>query len=76
MAKLSAEDRALAEAQRFCAVENENRLGMMGPPAKIMVNGQPVFLCCAGCESAAQEDPDETLGKVAKLKEAVKAEKP
>jgi hypothetical protein len=70
LAKLSADDRAAAEAQRFCAVENENRLGLMGPPAKIMIKGQAVFLCCAGCESEAEADPDATLAKVAELKEA------
>src|SRR5262245_23285136 len=44
--KLSPEDRKLAEEQQFCAVRNDNRLGSMGTPVKLMVKDQPVFLCC------------------------------
>jgi len=71
LAKLSKEDRDLAIAQRFCAVEHENRLGSHGVPAKIMVKNQPVFLCCAPCEKAARKDEDKTLAAVAELKENV-----
>jgi hypothetical protein len=70
LAKLSAEDRRLAEAQRFCVVENNGRLGSMGTPVKLMVEGQPVFLCCAVCEEAAKADPKKTLAKAEKLKKA------
>ena len=35
LAKLSPEDRALAEAQKWCAINSEDRLGEMGPPAKL-----------------------------------------
>ena len=66
--KLSPEDRKLAEAQRFCAVENDNRLGSMGAPFKIMVKEQPVFLCCKGCAKEAQKNPEQTLAKVKELK--------
>jgi hypothetical protein len=31
--------------------------------------GQPVFLCCAGCEAAAKTDPAKTLATVKELKE-------
>jgi len=68
LAKLSPEDRKLAEAQKYCAIEDENRLGAMGPPVKILVKDQPVFLCCKGCTKQAQKDPDKTLAKVAELK--------
>jgi len=71
MAKLSEEDRKAAEAQKFCAVENGNRLGgSMGVPYKVMIEGQPVFLCCDGCEETALKDPKATLAKVAELKKA------
>jgi len=70
LAELSAEDRVLAEAQRFCAVEQENLLGGMGTPFKVMIEGQPVFLCCEGCKDAALKDPQTTLAAVAKLKQA------
>ncbi|MGV3486482.1 MAG: hypothetical protein ACO1RT_18845 [Planctomycetaceae bacterium] len=68
LAKLSPEDREIAEAQRYCAVLTENPLGSMGTPFKLDVNGEPVFLCCAGCKSKALRDPDATLATVARLK--------
>ncbi|HVX14230.1 MAG TPA: efflux RND transporter periplasmic adaptor subunit [Pirellulales bacterium] len=67
LAKLSREDRKLAEAQRFCAVEEENLLGSMGTPVKLVIEGQPVFLCCEGCEDAAKTDPKKTVAKVKEL---------
>lgn len=67
--KLSPEDRKLAEAQKFCAVQTKSRLGSMGPPLKIEVQGQPVFLCCQHCEENARKKPEQTLAKVKELKE-------
>jgi uncharacterized protein (TIGR02231 family) len=67
MAKLSAEDRRLAEAQVFCAVDQDSPLGLMGPIFKEMVKGQPVFLCCKGCVAEARAHPDETLVQLQKL---------
>jgi hypothetical protein len=63
LAKLSPEDRKLAEAQKLCPVSGEP-LGEMGPPVKIEVEGQPVFLCCDDCEKKARSDPARTLRKV------------
>jgi hypothetical protein len=68
LAKLSSADRQAAEAQRFCPVIDDSRLGSMGPPVKVMVEGQPVFLCCAGCKSKALKNPKATLTRVAQLK--------
>jgi hypothetical protein len=68
LAKLPAKDRKLAEEQKFCAVEEESRLGTMGVPVKVMIKDQPVFLCCKGCTKQAQKDPDKTLAKVKELK--------
>jgi uncharacterized protein (TIGR03000 family) len=68
LAKLSPDDRMLAEAQKFCVVENKTLLGAMGVPIKVMVKDQPVFLCCRACEKEAQADPDKTLAKVKELK--------
>jgi uncharacterized protein (TIGR02231 family) len=67
MAKLSPEDRRLAEAQVFCAIDQESPLGSMGPIFKEMVKGQPVFLCCKGCVAEARAHPDETLAQLQKL---------
>jgi Cu(I)/Ag(I) efflux system membrane fusion protein len=69
MAELSPEDRRLAEAQRFCVVLGENRLGIMGKPFKVMVEGEPVFLCCEGCKDDALAKPAETVAKVRQLRE-------
>jgi uncharacterized protein (TIGR03000 family) len=68
LAKLSPEDQKLAEAQKFCVVENETLLGAVGVPVKVMVKDQPVFLCCKACVKQAQADPDKTLAKVKELK--------
>ncbi len=70
LAKLPAADRSLAEAQRFCAVLSKSRLGSMGVPVKIMVDGKPVFLCCDDCRDEALANPQETIRKVEKLKSA------
>ncbi len=70
IAQLPEEERALAIAQKFCVVEDKSRLGYMGKPHKILVEGQPVYLCCAGCEEEALKDPKATLAKVEKLKQA------
>jgi uncharacterized protein (TIGR02231 family) len=67
MAKLSPEDQRLARNQVFCAIDQDSRLGSMGPIQKIMLKGQPVFLCCKGCEAEARAHPDETLLKVQNL---------
>jgi hypothetical protein len=69
LAKLSPEDRRLAEAQKWCAIQTDNRLGEMGAPIKITIKDQPVFLCCKGCKKEALADPDATLAKVEELKE-------
>jgi uncharacterized protein (TIGR03000 family) len=68
LAKLGPDDRKAAQAQRFCAVQEGVRLGSMGVPVKVTVRGQPVYLCCEGCEDKAKANPDRTLEKVKKLK--------
>jgi hypothetical protein len=47
-AKLSPEDREAAIAQKMCPVSDQ-ALGSMGKPIKVIVEGQEVFVCCAGC---------------------------
>ena len=68
LAKLSPADRKLAAAQKFCVVLGDNRLGSMGTPIKLVVEGQPVFICCAACKKKALDNPKATLEKVATLK--------
>jgi hypothetical protein len=68
LAKLTDADRSVAKAQKFCPIE-KTRLGTMGKPARIDIDGQPVFLCCSGCETEARANPKSTLEQVAKFKE-------
>ncbi len=67
LAKLSPEDRRLAEQQRFCVVQTQNRLGSMGVPIKKMVNGQPVFICCESCAPTVRDHPDRVLQNLKQL---------
>lgn len=64
VAKLPAADRKVADAQHYCAVQLKNDLGSMGTPVKVMLEGQPVFLCCAGCKKAALANPKAILAKL------------
>ena len=68
IAKLPAADQVLAEAQLFCPVQDGSRLGSMGMPVKLMLDGQPVFLCCKGCEASARKNAKTTLAKVEEIK--------
>lgn len=73
IAKLPEGDRAAAAAQRYCATMDTVRLGAMGAPVKVMIDGKPVFLCCKGCQEEAVEHSKDTLATVEKLKKAVAA---
>jgi len=70
--KLSPADRIVALSQKFCVVLDDNRLGSMGTPIKLMIEGQPIFVCCAGCKKKALANPQATLEKAAKNKSAAK----
>lgn len=65
--KLPPEDRAKAIAQAVCPVTDEP-LGSMGPPVKVIVEGEAVFLCCKGCERDVRENPEQMLAKARKLR--------
>lgn len=70
LARLSAGDRRIAEEQRFCPVIPDSRLGSMGVPIKLVLDGQPVFICCDGCTKGAQKNPQETRAKLKKQMES------
>lgn len=74
-AKLSPEDRALVEAQEWCVVQEDERLGSMGPPIKLDIKGQPVFVCCKGCKKKAESNPEKTLARLEALKTKARAER-
>ena len=67
LAKLTSEDRPLAERQRFCAVLEERRLGSMGVPVKLTIDDQVVFVCCSSCRSTALKNPQRTVAKAKAL---------
>lgn len=67
LAKLSEADRKLAEAQKFCVIEDETPLGATGVPMKLTVKGKPVFICCDGCKEEVEKAPDKALKKVEEL---------
>lgn len=46
--------------QRTCPVMGDV-LGEMGEPIPVSVKGQTVFVCCKGCVSKVQRDPDKYL---------------
>lgn len=70
LAKLPAADLPLAEAQMFCPIVEGSRLGSMGMPVKLMLDGKPVFLCCKGCEDKARANSKATLTNVDEIKKA------
>jgi Cu(I)/Ag(I) efflux system membrane fusion protein len=70
--KLSGADRQLAQEQKTCPVMKNQLLGSMGVPVKLMIQGQPVFLCCKNCERGALANPARTLKEVARLKAQAK----
>ena len=69
LAKLSSADRELAEQQGFCVVNDEGRLGSMGTPVKLTIEGQPIFLCCDGCRDSALENPKAALATAKRLRD-------
>jgi len=70
ISKLSAEDQKLATAQRFCPIMTYDRLGAMGTPLKVMIEGKPVFLCCKECTKDAMNGGAATVKTSEKLRAA------
>ncbi len=68
--KLPEADRSLAEKQRYCPMMDSTRLGSMGAPVKLMLDGRPVFVCCNECADEAKDDPKKVVAKAEKLTKA------
>jgi hypothetical protein len=73
LAKLSPEDQKLAAEQGYCVI-GDGKLGSMGTPVKLMIEEQPVFVCCDHCTEKAKADPKATLAKVDEMKKKTAAE--
>lgn len=65
LALLSDEDRAAAEKQKICPV-TKSTLGSHGQPIKLDVEGQSVFICCAGCKDPLLKEPAKYLANLKK----------
>ncbi len=63
LAKLSVEDRKLAETQKTCPVGG-GALGSMGVPPKVDIDGREVFVCCEGCIEELKENSDKYLAQL------------
>ena len=73
LAGLSPEDRLLAQQQGICPV-TKLPLGSMGPPAKVDLNGLPIFICCLGCKQKLLEDPAKYLANLMETEAAPAAQ--
>lgn len=65
--RMNVEDREMVESQAICPVADQ-RLGSMGMPKKVDVNGTLVFICCEACRESLLETPDRYLAKLDALK--------
>ena len=65
--KATAADQAAIQAQAACPVMN-SRLSSMGTPIKVTRGGQSLFLCCQGCVSKVQENPDYYFAQAARMR--------
>jgi len=62
LAALGPADQAGIARQRVCPVTGA-ALDSMGGPVKVLVGGQPLYLCCKGCLGKVQSDPVAYLQK-------------
>ncbi len=65
---LTESDRAGIARQRVCPVLG-GQLGSMGTPVKLLVAGQPVYLCCQGCIGKVRENPQRYLSNAAPVRQ-------
>lgn len=61
--------------QKVCPVTG-NRLGSHGTPVKLLVGGQPLYLCCRACIEEVQKNPDRYAPSPQAAGEAAHAESP
>ncbi len=54
--------------QAVCPVTGA-KLGSMGDPVAVQADGQTVYLCCAGCESAIAKEPKKYVSRIRTVSE-------
>lgn len=62
LAAVDQSDQAGVARQRVCPVTGA-ALDSMGGPIKVLVGGQPLYLCCKGCLGKVQNTPEAYLQK-------------
>lgn len=55
-------DAVLISLQATCPVSGK-KLGSMGAPPKVVVDGKPLFVCCAGCSDKVKSSPQQYLAR-------------
>jgi RND family efflux transporter MFP subunit len=68
LALLSPAERKLADAQVWCPVQRD-RLGIMGKPVLLNLDGKSVFVCCSVCRPEAEANPAEMFRRIEELKQ-------
>ena len=63
VAAIDESDKAGIARQKVCPVTGAE-LGSMGDPIKVLIDGQPLYLCCRGCLAKVKKDPNTYLSKV------------
>jgi hypothetical protein len=67
LASLGPEEKRIAEQQKYCPIMDNVRLGEIGRPFKITVNGVTAYVCCENCVQEAQDEPEWALSKILQL---------
>ncbi len=70
IAELPPAEQVAALRQKTCPVTQEP-LGSMGKPIRVSVAGQTIFVCCEGCVSAVQRNPQKYLQGVLRSNPAI-----
>jgi hypothetical protein len=71
LAKLSPEEKAIAESQGMMCVVSDEPLGSMGAPVLVKdVGGHNFLICCAACEEELRKNPDKYIAKLKKPADA------
>jgi len=63
LAAINESDKNGIARQKVCPVTGA-ALGSMGDPIKVLIDGQPLYLCCRGCLAKVKNDPKTYLAKV------------
>lgn len=61
--KLPEADREAAIAQRICPISGM-KLGGMGVPHRMEIDGRVIYLCCKGCKAGVKKDPEAAFRKI------------